>query len=242
MVHGDVFRPPPYLMFFSAAVGTGVQMLALVGCVLFLTVVGTFYPGDRGALAAHVDFVPTIAEIAGAKPMGKVRAQVEGRSLVPVLEDPAAAWPERTLFTHVGRWPKGADPETAKYRACSVRTPRWHLVSPDGAREPHWMLFDVPADPGEQTDLVSGHPEVVRELSARYEVWWASVRGSFSNERAEGPAINPFKARYWRQFGGGPSAEDLRLMNMEGNPATRGQRTADEGKGKQGDGRPWLPR
>ena len=100
-------------------------------------------------LTAHIDFFPTIAAIAGAKLSEKVQSQVEGRSLVPLLADPAASWPDRVLFTHLGRWPKGADPATAKYRACSVRTSRWHLVSPDGGKEPHWMLFDVEQDYGE---------------------------------------------------------------------------------------------
>jgi hypothetical protein len=27
------------------------------------------------------------------------------------------------------------------------------------------------------------------------------------NENAVGPDINPFKARYWKQFGGGPKQE-----------------------------------
>jgi arylsulfatase len=33
------------------------------------------------------------------------------------------------------------------------------------------------------------------------------------NEKAVGPAINPFKELYWKQFGGGPSAEELRRMD-----------------------------
>jgi hypothetical protein len=61
-------------------------------------------------LAAHIDFFPTVAEIAAAKLDDEVRAHVEGRSLVPLLRDPKAEWPDRILFTHVGRWPKGAKP------------------------------------------------------------------------------------------------------------------------------------
>ena len=184
---------------------------------------GTLAPGECRALAAHIDFFPTIAEIAGTRISRKTRTQVEGRSLVPLLETPAAPWADRTLFTHLGRGAKNADPADAKYKTCAVRTPRWQLVSPDGAREPHWMLFDVVADPGETTDASAIHPDVVREMSGLYDRWWDSVRGSFVNERAVEPAINPFKALYWRQYGGGPTEEDLRLMDMEGNPATRGQ-------------------
>ena len=68
---------------------------------------GTLQPADCKALAAHIDYFPTIATIAGAKLEGKVTAQVEGRSLVPLLEKPDSPWPTRLLFTHVGRWPRG---------------------------------------------------------------------------------------------------------------------------------------
>ena len=156
---------------------------------------------------------------------GKVKAQVQGRSLVPLLEHagstPAvafastSAWPERTLFTHLGRWAKGASPDTAKYRQCFVRTPRWHLVSPDGDTRPHWMLFEVSTDYGERTDRATEHPDVVRELEARFNSWWISVQPALvENERAKGPRINPFKQRFWKQFGAGPSPEDLKHMKL----------------------------
>jgi arylsulfatase len=184
---------------------------------------GVLVPAECRALTAHIDFFPTIVEIAGAKLTPAVRAQVEGRSLVPLLEDPNAPWPDRVLFTHVGRWPKGADPASAKFRACSVRTTRWHMVSPNGGREPDWLLFDVVADYGETKNVAAEHTEVVHALAAKYDAWWDSLGPGLVNERAVGPQVNPFKAQYWRQFGGAPSAEDLRLMDMDGNPATREQ-------------------
>ena len=33
------------------------------------------------------------------------------------------------------------------------------------------------------------------------------------NEKAVGPRLNPFKELYWKQFGGKPTEEDLRLMD-----------------------------
>jgi len=39
------------------------------------------------------------------------------------------------------------------------------------------------------------------------------------NENAVGPKINPFKELYWKQFGGGPTAEDLKRMD----PADAGE-------------------
>ena len=66
---------------------------------------------DVAALTAHIDFFPTLAEIAGAVLSDDVRQQVEGRSLVPLLRDPKAEWPDRYLVTHVGRW-GGARPRS----------------------------------------------------------------------------------------------------------------------------------
>lgn len=179
---------------------------------------GTLTPGARTALTAHLDVFPTLAEVAGAQLSPTVRQQIEGRSLVPLLEDPAAPWPDRVLFTHLGRWPKGADPGVARFQVTAVRTPRWHLVSPEGGRTPRWMLFEVPQDPGETNDVAAQFPEVVRDLAAQHEVWWNSVQGSLVNEAAVGPRINPFKELYWRQFGGEPSEEDLRRMDPNAQP------------------------
>ena len=165
---------------------------------------GTLTAADCGALTAHIDLFPTLAELAGAKLPPSVQSQIEGRSLVPLLAQPGSPWPARTLFTHFGRWEKGAEPASAKYRQCSVRTPQWHLVSPEGAREPNWLLFDVKADYGEQTDLAGSHPAVVRQLAGEFETWWISVQPLLVNEAAQGPAVNSFKELYWRQFGGGP--------------------------------------
>jgi arylsulfatase len=189
-------------------------------------------PADVAALTAHLDFLPTLAELAGAPLDTRVRAQVEGRSLVPLLADPAAAWSERTLFTHVGRWPLGTSPDDWKYRQCSVRDPRWQLVSLDGGRAPAWQLFDLRADPGQQQDVAARHPEVVAALQQRFDAWWASARPLMVNEGATGPKVNPFKELYWQQFGGGPSAEDLRRMDPAAFAAQQQQAGARKGAKK----------
>jgi arylsulfatase A-like enzyme len=160
---------------------------------------GTLKPADCSRLAAHIDFLPTLAQIAGAKLSDEVTKQVEGRSLVPLLENPSAEWAERTLFTHVGRWPKAAKPDDHKYAGCSVRTPRWHLVSVAKAKK--WELFDVTADPGEKTDVSAMHPEVVKKLDQEYDAWWGSLPPYLVNEDAVGPKENPYRELYRKQFG-----------------------------------------
>lgn len=128
--------------------------------------------------------------------------QVDGRSLVPLLRNPKTESAERTLFTHIGRWPTGAKVDDHKYAGCGVRTKPWHLVSAGkGKGKGDWELFDVAADPGEKTDVAEKHPDVVKKLGAEYDAWWASLPPYLVNEDAVPPKENPFKELYWKQFG-----------------------------------------
>ena len=168
---------------------------------------------DCAALTAHIDLFPTLAEIAGAKLSDEVKRQVEGRSLLPLLKNPKAAWPDRVLVTHVGRWPRGKAAEW-KFRNCSIRNSRFALVN-------NAELYDLKIDPGETTNVIEQHPEIVARLRAAYDEWWSEVLPRLENEDAIGPKINPFKALYWKQFGGGP--DEALLKQMDPDLANRGE-------------------
>ncbi len=160
---------------------------------------------DVPALTAHIDIFPTLAEIAGAPLTGDLADQVEGRSLLPLLDDPQASWPDRFLVTHVGRWPRGKAAE-AKFDDCSIRDARFTLVN-------NSELYDLKADPGESRNIIAGYPEQVAKMRAAYDKWWNDVQPLLVNESAVGPKINPFKERYWKQFGGGPTDQELKEMD-----------------------------
>lgn len=162
---------------------------------------GTLRPADVDRLTAHIDLFPTLAELARAKVPPEVAARLDGRSLVPLLNNPQADWPERYLFTHVGRWPKG-QAAASKYLSCSVRSPQYNLVSSGRQGQKNWELYDLKADPGEKVNLAGARPEVVQKLEAAYDRWWAEVLPCLENEQAVGPAVNPFKEIYWQQFPG----------------------------------------
>lgn len=183
---------------------------------------GAIKPADCGALTAHLDFFRTLAGLAGADLQANVQEQAkDGRSLLPLLETPSAAWEDRHLFTHVGRWPKGTNPDNAKLSNCAVRNTRYTLVNevrrvPNAGKGagPGWQLFDVIEDPGQNRNIAAAKPEIVAELSAVYDEWWHSLHGHVDlNERAIGPALNPFAEKYWKQFGGGPSKADYERMD-----------------------------
>lgn len=157
---------------------------------------GTLKPAGVNSLTAHIDVFPTLAELAGAPLTDKVRQQVEGRSLVPLLKNPSADWPDRTLVTHVGRWAKGEPP--VKLGTCSIRNSRYSLVYNE-----KWQLFDLQTDPGESKDVSEAHPEIVRQLTTAYDKWWDEIVPSLVNEDAwkTAPAVNPFREQYYKQFG-----------------------------------------
>ena len=187
---------------------------------------GTLKPADCKALTAHIDFFPTLADLAGAKITDAVRPQIEGRSLVPLLENPSAPWADRTLIAHQGRWPKLADPNESKFKMCSVRNTRWHLVSEKGAAEPKWELFDLKEDYSESTDVAAQHPDVARELAAAFDKFWSEALPLMVNEKAIGPKINPFQELYYNQFGGTPTAEALAKMDPSNNLDGAASKTA----------------
>jgi arylsulfatase len=158
------------------------------------------------ALTAHIDLFPTLSSIAGATVSDEVKKQVDGRSLLHLLKNPDSDWPERTLIHHVGRWGKGQSPEDSKYKECAIQDSRFTLVN-------NTELYDLKVDPGETTNVIAEHPAVVITLRATYEQWWADIQPYLVNESAIGPTINPIKALYWQQFGGGSTEADMKRMD-----------------------------
>jgi arylsulfatase A-like enzyme len=174
---------------------------------------GKIKSGTSKALAAHIDVFPTLAKVAGVTLSTEVQQQIEGRSLMPLLDNPGAEWPDRHIFTHQGRWVKNADPNESKFKMAAVRNTRWALVSEKGGSKPDWHLFDLTNDYAQKVDVAAEHPEAVRELSAAFDKWWNECLPLMVNEKAAGPKLNPFAVRYWEQFGGGPTEADYRRMD-----------------------------
>ena len=147
---------------------------------------------DCAALTAHIDVFATLASLAGAD-IHRLHSQVEGRSLVPLLENPQAPWADRLLVTHFGRWEYG-EAQAARYRLCAIRDARFKLVN-------HRELYDLETDPGERQDLSARHPDIVTRLKTAYDVWWSdTLPETEANDQALGTYLNPFKQRYWDQF------------------------------------------
>ena len=117
-------------------------------------------------ISSHIDLYPTLLELAGVEqPEGP---PLDGVSLVPLLEGDTENWPERTLFTH------NPIDETNRYPG-AVRTQQYRLVRRSANPNRPWQLFDMQADPGEDHDLARERPELVKELSLKYEEWMDDI-------------------------------------------------------------------
>jgi arylsulfatase A-like enzyme len=119
-------------------------------------------------LAHAVDVVPTLIDITGSKKPDSLK--FDGTSIRRLL-DPSANttdWPDRILVTDSQRV---RDP--IKWKQTAVMSQKWRLVN---GKE----LYDIKADPGQENDLVSKHPDQVKRLTAFYDEWWAEIEPTFA--------------------------------------------------------------
>lgn len=120
---------------------------------------------DIPNLTAHIDLLPTLADLCELKNRGH---RVDGKSLRPLLEEKESQWPPRVIVTDSQR-----EENLVKWRETVVMTQQWRLVSPtaDG-NEAKIELYDILKDPGQKTNIAFQHVDVVQSLKAEYDVWW----------------------------------------------------------------------
>jgi arylsulfatase A-like enzyme len=130
-------------------------------------------------LTAHFDLLPTFLDLCGIQPPA---GDLDGRSLKLLIH---GVQEESWLPTRVVHSQRVDHPE--KWRKCSVMHQisrhEWRLV--DGKE-----LYDLRTDPGQTKDIAAEQPDVVRELRAFYEKWWAEVSQRF-DEYSDVPLGDP---------------------------------------------------
>ena len=144
---------------------------------------------DINELSAHIDLYKTFCELAGV-PIPSSVQKIDGRSMVPLLEDANADLPDRYLFTHVGRWKN--EPAKNKFKNCAVRTQRWRLVKNE-------ELYDIVNDPYEKENVIADHPKVVADLRQQYDAWWTETLPLMVNEGVPFAEKQPQAERYEKQ-------------------------------------------
>jgi len=159
--------------------------------------------GRKGALETQpghlIDILATAVDIAGAEYpkeyKGNKITPKEGVSLLPAFKGEKLARTQPIFWEHEGN------------RA--IREGDLKLVALEN--EP-WRLYDLAADRSEQNDLAASKPEVVKDLSAKWDAWAARANvlplGAW-----RGPANEGRKASNKRNF-------DLKAGDeLEGNQA-----------------------
>ncbi len=94
-------------------------------------------------IAGAIDLLPTLAELANA-PLPKANP-LDGRSLVPLLNNPNAEWSDRILFSH---WNQKVSARNQKFRM------------DDAGR-----LYDIEKDPGQTKDVKALYPDAHEQLA-----------------------------------------------------------------------------
>ena len=122
--------------------------------------------GETRELCTSQDFFLTFAEMLGTH----LDTELDGVSLMPLLNDAAARLPERALFWHFPHYYPRMTPGSA------IRSGDWKLIYfyEDERRE----LYNLRSDPGEQMNLATANPEASNQLFSQLENWMRAVEAN----------------------------------------------------------------
>ncbi|MGI9242920.1 MAG: arylsulfatase [Verrucomicrobiales bacterium] len=123
---------------------------------------------DIDTLAAHIDVLPTLAELCGM-PIPE-SYDPDGLSLVPLLSPAGEPWPRDHLVIQFHGGAGAGSPLDLPFKDSVVLTERWRLVN-SGQQE----LYDIQGDPAQRRDVSAEYPEVVTRLRALYNPFWQLV-------------------------------------------------------------------
>jgi arylsulfatase A-like enzyme len=125
------------------------------------------------ALALNIDIAPTLLELAGQQPP----AAMQGRSLVPLLNEQTAPWREDFFYEHLFR--NSPEPPTHIEASEGVRTRDWkYIVWIDQTGPAREELYDLRHDPLEMHNLIADPAarEPLERLRRRYLNYTTNLR------------------------------------------------------------------
>lgn len=169
---------------------------------LFVHQRGHFSPSEVDRLADVTDIFPTLVELAGYPP-DLDHLQIDGRSLLPYLEDKTASLPAKEIFLYANPgWPPTDQPWTPQgvkdeYRpwkysdrgetdfqiqVIGLRSENYKILYNPGPTDntietdpEGYVLIDVYADPCENENISGQNPILLEEMQSSLRRWHTSV-------------------------------------------------------------------
>lgn len=127
---------------------------------------------DIETTAAHIDILPTLAEICNVKPPSD--RIIDGKSLAPLLNGESMDWADRCLFFYwTRRYPE-------LYNNISLQKGNYKLVGQTGynAAINDFELFDIKQDPYEQNNIVANRTNVATALKSELDLLYNELISS----------------------------------------------------------------
>jgi arylsulfatase A-like enzyme len=130
----------------------------------------------------HVDIYPTVLDIAGITMQHQ--PVIDGISLLPLFEGRMEKRPKPLGFIS-GRYADKEDPSVCEFQNAAWIDGRQmlRLDPPTKQRKTESVtLYDILADPGQETNIAEQHPEEVQRMLKDLAVWRESVKASFAGK------------------------------------------------------------
>ncbi len=146
---------------YTGGKGLGTQKEGWVRVPTIFSMPGVLPLGRQyDGLVANFDFYATLAVLAGQA----IPEHCDGVDLIPYLTG------QRTGDAHPYLFWLNNQPDDAKRRhLIAVRWQDWRLYKKyDRDR---WQLFDLKADPREEHDIASKHPDLVTQMATQHSLW-----------------------------------------------------------------------
>jgi len=128
-------------------------------------------PRDVDELTQVQDLLPTLADLCSLTVPSDW--PTDGMSLANLLRGECSHLDDRMLVVQFSRM----DHPSPQKADAAVLWKKWRLL-PDRA------LYDVANDPAQEHDVAEKHPEIVEQMRAHYDRWWAEIEprvNEFSN-------------------------------------------------------------
>ena len=132
-------------------------------------------PSKRGRrcerMALSIDLAPTMLALAGVP----IPEQMQGRSLVPLLDNEQADWRQDFYYEHVYNT---KPPRRPIVKCEGVRTDRWKYTRYPDVKPPYEQLFDLQVDAVEMNNLAQSpdHATTLDQLRRRCDEYRMTLR------------------------------------------------------------------